>query len=163
MSSSGILCQQIAKHFRDVHFGGNWTWVSLKEHLAQVSRDEALQQVGDFNTIAALAYHIYYYVEVQLNVLEGGPLEGNDELSWNTPDFPDEVSWRRFLEESWAAVERAASLIETLPEQRLWEPFTAEKYGSYYRNLHGNIEHCHYHAGQIVLVRKALAARQTQI
>ena len=31
------LTAQIAKHFNDVHFGGNWTSVNLKETLADVT------------------------------------------------------------------------------------------------------------------------------
>jgi len=33
------LIEQIAKHFRDVYFGGNWTAVNLKDTLADVSWD----------------------------------------------------------------------------------------------------------------------------
>ena len=32
--------------------------------------------------------------------------------------------------------------------------FFHEKYGNYYRNLHGVIEHAHYHLGQIALIKK---------
>lgn len=147
---------QIAKHYREAHFGGNWTWVSLREHLDPVTQQQAVRKLEGFNTIAALAYHIHYYVKMQLRVLEGGPLEGNDELSWETPEFADEAGWRAFLEESWSNVEKAAALISSLPETRLWETFVDDKYGNYYRNLHGNIEHVHYHTGQIVLLRKMM-------
>ncbi len=44
--------------------------------------------------------------------------------------------------------------IEQLPESKLWETFSDEKYGNYYRNIHGIIEHIHYHLGQIVLIKK---------
>lgn len=56
-----------------------------------------------------------------------------------------------------AAAEAAARIIEQLPESQLWETFADEKYGNYYRNLHGAIEYAHYHLGQIVLVKKLLA------
>ncbi len=46
--------------------------------------------------------------------------------------------------------------IEQLPESKLWETFSDEKYGNYYRNIHGIIEHSHYHLGQIVLIKKIL-------
>jgi len=36
-----------------------------------------------------------------------------------------------------------------------------EKYGNYYRNFHGIIEHCHYHLGQIVLIKKMLLSGKT--
>jgi len=47
-------------------------------------------------------------------------------------------------------------LIEQLPEAKLGEIFSEEKYGTYYRNIHGIIEHTHYHLGQIVLIKKIL-------
>jgi len=47
-------------------------------------------------------------------------------------------------------------LIEQLPETKLGETFSDEKYGTYYRNLHGIIEHNHYHVGQIVIIKKLL-------
>jgi len=43
-----------------------------------------------------------------------------------------------------------------MPENQLWTPFTEEKYGSYFRNLIGMIEHSHYHLGQIVLCKRLL-------
>jgi len=58
------------------------------------------------------------------------------------------------LSKMWADAESFAGLIEELSEERLWEPFSEEKYGIYYRNIHGIIEHSHYHLGQIVLIKK---------
>ena len=37
-----------------------------------------------------------------------------------------------------------------------------EKYGTYYRNFHGLIEHAHYHLGQIVLIKKLVAASKAE-
>jgi hypothetical protein len=58
------LTAQIAKHFNSVHFGGNWTAVNLKEALTDVDWQQATTKVHSFNTIAALVYHINYYVSV---------------------------------------------------------------------------------------------------
>jgi hypothetical protein len=46
--------------------------------------------------------------------------------------------------------------VEQLPSIQLWETFTDEKYGTYYSNLQGIIEHIHYHLGQIVVIKKIL-------
>jgi len=46
-----------------------------------------------------------------------------------------------------------ASLVEQLPQSKLSEIFAEEKYGNYYQNIHGIIEHSHYHIGQIVLIK----------
>jgi hypothetical protein len=62
-----------------------------------------------------------------------------------------------FQEEVWSAARRMATLVEALPEAQLWEDFGDPKYGNYYRNIQGIIEHCHYHLGQIALVKKLVA------
>jgi len=58
------LTRQIAKHFREIHFGGNWTCSNLREHLSGVTWQQATTQVHGLNTIATLAYHINYFVSV---------------------------------------------------------------------------------------------------
>jgi hypothetical protein len=150
------LTQQIAQHFRAVHFGGNWTVSNLKEHLADVTWQEAITKVHSFNTIATLAFHTNYYVGIQLQVLQGGPLEGKDIYSFDHPPINSQEDWQKLLDKIWAEAERLAAQIEALPEPRLWEDFGDKKYGNYYRNLHGIIEHTHYHLGQIVLIKKMI-------
>ena len=149
---------QIAKHFREVHFGVNWTWSNLRDNLADVTWEQATTQVHGLNTIAALVFHIHYFVGVTLKVLQGGPLEGSDKYSFDLPPIQSQEDWDNLLAQVWADAETYASLIEQLPEEQLWEVFSQEKYGNYYRNLHGIIEHTHYHLGQIAVIKKILQA-----
>ena len=150
------LTAQIAKQLRDVHFGGNWTDVNLKDNLADVSWQQATTKVYSFNTIAALVYHMNYYVTAVLKVLEGGPLNAHDKYSFDLPAILSQEDWEKLLTKIWTDAENVASLIEQLPENKLGETFSDEKYGNYYRNIHGVIEHTHYHLGQIVLIKKIL-------
>ena len=153
------LSVETAKHFRDVHFGGNWTSVSLKETLADVSRQQAVTKVHSFNTIAVLVYHTNYYVSAVLKVLQGEALNASDTFSFDLPPIQSETDWKNLLNKTWADAERFASLLEQLPESRFGEVFTDKKYGTYYRNMHGIIEHIHYHLGQIVVIKKLIAAQ----
>ena len=150
------LTAQIAKHFREVCFGGNWTSSNLKDNLADVSWQQATTQVYSFNTIATLVYHMNYYVSAVLKVLQGGPLDARDKYSFDHPPILSREDWKKMLDRIWTDSENFAGLTEKLPENRLWEDFTDKKYGNYYRNLHGIIEHFHYHLGQIVLIKKIL-------
>ncbi|MBC7948516.1 MAG: DUF1572 domain-containing protein [Chitinophagaceae bacterium] len=150
------LTQNIAKHFREVHFGGNWTSSNLRDQLADVTWVQATTQVSTLNTIATLVYHSNYYVGVVLKVLRGGPLVGKDSDSFAHPPINSQDDWEGFLARVWREAEEFAQQVEKLPESRLWEDFTDSKYGNYYRNLHGIIEHMHYHLGQIVLVKKMI-------
>ena len=52
------LPEQIAKHLREVYFGGNWTASSFKENLADVTWQQAVRQVDSFHPIATLVFHI---------------------------------------------------------------------------------------------------------
>ena len=56
------LRKQIARQFREVYFGGNWTSVNLKETLADVNWQQAARKVYSFNNLARLVYHMNYYV-----------------------------------------------------------------------------------------------------
>jgi len=150
------LTAQIAKHFREVHFGGNWTSSNLKDHLADVTWQQATTQVYSINPIATLVYHINYYVSAILKVLRGEPLDAHDKYSFDLPPILSQEDWEKLLDKTWTDAEDFAILVEQLPESKLGENFSDEKYGSYYRNIHGVIEHTHYHLGQIVLIKKIL-------
>ncbi len=146
--------QQLAAHFRQLCYGGNWTWVNLKDTLKDISWEQAITKVQDFNTIAVLVYHIGYYVSVQLKVLKGGNLEGTDKDSFNCPPVQSAADWEALLSKTWQEADEYAALVEQLPDQQLEEIFVMEKYGNWYRNLMGLIEHAHYHLGQIVILKK---------
>lgn len=150
------LIQQIAKHFRDVYFGGNWTTVNLKDSLADISWQQAITRVYDLNSIAALVFHINYYVNPVLKVLQGEPLNASDKFSFDLHPITSAYEWQKLVTKVLTEAELFAEQIEKLDETKLFEDFIDGKYGSYYRNLHGIIEHTHYHLGQIILIKKIL-------
>lgn len=150
------LTKHIAKHFRDVFFGGNWTDVNLKDTLSDINREQAIKKIDSFNTIAGLVFHIDYFVDAVLKVLQGGPLDAHDKYSFDLPPLIEEAEWEELKNKLFFDAEVFAGLVEKLPEHKLWEDFTDPKYGSYYKNIHGIIEHTHYHLGQIVLIKKIL-------
>lgn len=149
--------EHIAKHFREIYFGGNWTSVSLRESLADVDWQQATAKLGAVNTIASLVYHTNYYVRAVSRVLRGEPLSAKDAYSFDCPPISSEADWQKLLATTWDDGQTLAALIQKLPAATLEQYFTDEKYGSYYRNLHGVIEHTHYHVGQIVLIKKLLS------
>ena len=147
---------QIAKHLREVYFGGNWTSSNLKDILSDTTWEQATTRIYDLNTIATLFNHLTYYVGKVSNVLQGEPLNAKDAHSFEHPTIQSQADWEKILTQAWTDAEVFATLIEQLPEPILWEDFTDKKYGIYYRNLHGIIEHIHYHLGQIVVIKKIL-------
>jgi len=153
------LTQHIAKHFREVHFGGNWTCSNLKDNLSDVTWKEATTKFENFNTIATLVFHVNYFVSAVLKVLQGNELNANDKFSFDVPDIQSEKEWNELVNKCLNDAEAFAVLVEKLQDEKMWEVFTDEKYGIYYRNLHGIIEHTHYHLGQIAIMKKLIRTK----
>ena len=148
------VAEQIAKQLRAVYVGGNWTGVNLKDTLKDVTWPQATTKVYSFNTIVTLLYHTNYYIDAVTKVLHGEPLNAKDEYSFIHPPVQSKEDWENLLNKTFADAEAFACLIEQLPESKLGNTMADEKYGNYYRNLTGIIEHLHYHLGQMVLVKK---------
>jgi len=149
---------QIAKHFREVHTGGNWTWVNLKDTLEGINWQQATTKVHSFNTIATLVFHINYYTSVVLKVLNGAPLDASDKFSFDLPPITCEEDWQQLKDKTFSEAEQFATRLEALPDDTLWQDFFEGKYGNYFRNMLGIIEHTHYHLGQITLLKKLVTA-----
>ncbi len=151
--------QQLAAHIRQVHFGGNWTSVNLKDTLEDVTLEQAISKPEGFNSIAALVFHMNYFFSVVRRVLKGGLLEGNDRFSFDLPPMKTQKEWEMLVAKMLEEAEEVASLVEELPAERLGQVFRNEKYGTYHRNLLGLVEHTHYHLGQVVIIKKIIQTR----
>jgi len=154
------LNAQISKHLKDVYFGGNWTSVNFKDTLADITWQQATTKVYQLNTIATLVYHCGYYLSALYRVLHGEPLNAKDEYSFNLPSVQSQRDWENLLEKTFADAAHCARLIKELPERKLNDDFTDRKFGSYYRNMAGIIEHSHYHLGQIVIIKKIILSER---
>jgi uncharacterized damage-inducible protein DinB len=153
------ITAQIASHLRQVHEGGNWTSVNLIDTLKDVDWKMATTKIEGFNTIAGLVYHMHYYVREMIPVLQGQPLTAHDALSYDVSAISQSENWTNLVNKTIASARTLALLIEAMPDDRLSSIFDQEKYGTFHRNLWGVIEHSHYHLGQIVLLKKWLAAQ----
>ncbi len=154
--------KQLADRLREVLLNGTWiARTNFKAQITATSWEEAIQKVNQLNTIAALTYHINYYLAGLLPVFDGGKLEIRDKFSFNLPEIRSEEDWNKLVREFLANSERFINKVEEMDDAILDKPFVHEKYGSYQRNLEGVIEHSYYHLGQVSLIRKLIA--QTSI
>jgi uncharacterized damage-inducible protein DinB len=148
---------QIAKQFREVYLDGDWVvGTNLKAQLSDVTWEQATTKIGSLNTIAALVFHLDYYVAGVLNVLEGGSLDIRDKYSFDLPPIESEEDWEKLRKKMVKDTEKVAKAVEQMPPEKLTADFVDKKYGNYERNIHVMIEHGYYHLGQIVLIKKML-------
>ena len=153
----GVL---IANRLREVLLNGHWIAnTNFKEQLSGVTWEQSTQSVGSLNTIAALTFHVNYYLEGLLQVLKGGKLEISDQYSFALPPIHAEKEWNKLVNDLLSNAEKFANQVEKFSDDMLDKPFADEKYGTYLRNIEGVIEHSYYHLGQISLIRKMIASR----
>jgi Protein of unknown function (DUF1572) len=149
------LTKEIARHLREIHFGGNWTGPSFKDSLSGVTWEQAATQIYSCNSIAILVYHMNFYLNVVSLRLQDKSVEFKHRDGFEGSPITSEQEWRDLLQKTWTDAEDFANLIEQFPEHKLWENISDEQ-GNYYKNIHGVVEHNHYHLGQIVLLKKIL-------
>ena len=147
----------IANRLREVLLNGRWIAnTNYKAQIESLTWQQATQQVENLNTIAALTFHIDYYLGGILTVFDGGGLEIRDKYSFDLPPIKSEADWRKLVERFLTNAEKFAKQVEQMTDEKLEETFVDEKYGTYLRNIEGVIEHAYYHLGQISLIKKMI-------
>lgn len=147
----------MANRLREVFLDGKWiASTNYKEQIQGITRQEATLQVSDLNSIAALVFHVNYYIAGLLNVLNGRKLEISDKFSFRMPEIKSEHDWAQLVSAFLTNSDAFANKVERMEDHVLDQPFVNPRYGSYLRNIEGVIEHGYYHLGQIVLIRKLI-------
>ena len=154
----------IAKQFKEVLLDGDWVAATnYKTQLLNLSWNQAITKVGTLNTIAAITFHINYYIAGILNVFKNGKLEIRDRYSFDMPPIKSQEDWKKLVNKLLSNAEEFVKVLEQMPDEKLEEVFVEEKYGNYHRNIDALIEHSFYHLGQIVLIKKMLLQRDKNI
>ncbi len=147
----------MANRLREVLLNGHWIAnTNYKEQIIDLNWQQATQRIADLNTIAALTYHINYYLDGLLNAFENGKLEISDRYSFELPPITSEKGWNELVAKFLANAERFANKVERMEDDTFDRIFIDEKYGTYLRNIEGVIEHSYYHLGQITLIKKLI-------
>lgn len=148
----------IANRLREVLLNGQWIAnTNFKEQILSLNWKQATQKVGELNTIAAITFHINYYLKGMLHVFNGGELNISDKYSFDLPEIHSEMDWKIQVDDFLNNSEKFVEQVEQLPDNLLDQPFVDEKYGSYLRNIEGVIEHSYYHLGQVSLLKKIIS------
>jgi hypothetical protein len=151
------LAQTLSARFKEVIFDGTWVAnTNYYNELHKLDWQTATQKIADCNTIALLAQHIHYYVKGVGYAFEQGRLTISDKYSFDFAPITNQAAWETFLQRFWEDAAQLAEHFSQLEQKQLLQTFIQEEYGSYLRNIEGMIEHCYYHLGQIVLLKKMI-------
>lgn len=154
MSETSRIADQINRSL----VGEAWHGPAVFEPLEGITaRQAAAHPLENTHSIWELVIHLAVWAEETRDRYHGG---GRDRL---TPeqDFPglpepsDEAAWEAAKKRLLAAHESWCVELGKIDPSHLYPP-QREKFPSLYVILHGLVAHNLYHAGQIVLIKKAL-------
>lgn len=151
----------LANRLREIFLNGHWIAnTNYKEQIQNVDWQQATKKIEHLNTIAALTYHINYYVAGLLEAFESGQLKIKDKFSFDLPPINDESDWNTLVTNFLKNTEQFATTVEHMKDNDFDAPFIDETYGTLLRNIEGVIEHSYYHLGQIALLKKMIEHKQ---
>lgn len=151
------LNEYLTNRLKEVFTEGKWVvGTNFKEQIIDLDWNHAIKKIDDFNTIADLTFHIHYYIAGVAKVLEGGTLDIKDKFSFDSPPINSEQDWKNLVNKFCSDSKRFINLVENMTDEKLLSDFVNKKYGTYYRNIDVMIEHCYYHLGQIILIKKRI-------
>lgn len=154
---------QLAGRLEEVLLNGNWIAnTNCKSRIQPLDWKQATQKIGSLNSMAALTFHLKYYLAGIANVFRGGELEIRDKYSFDMPAITTEKDWENLKKEFIHTAEAFIEEVLQLTESQLDEVFVDAKYGTVVRNIEGVIEHSYYHLGQMSLIIKLLHAAEPQ-
>lgn len=149
----------IAEQLRRAFNGSAWHGPAVLELVNDVDAETAAAcPIADAHSIWELLLHIAVWDQAGLVRLSGKKWqpEGTDNFPL-VPSKPTQAAWRKAIARTKKTHEKLVKTVAALPESRLRERVPGKRY-DFYHMLHGIAQHELYHAGQIVLLKKAAQA-----
>jgi uncharacterized damage-inducible protein DinB len=150
--------ERISDQLKRAFEGEAWHGPSVREVLATTTCGQAAKRpIPDAHTIWEIVVHMSVWEAVVRRRLLGETITNlAPEEDWPAVTNVTEPAWRKTLEELEKSHLQTKQAIAQLTDERLAETVPGKGY-TVYVMLHGVIQHDLYHAGQIALLRKALA------
>ena len=136
--------------------GEAWHGPSLREALEGVSAEvAAAKPLASAHSIWEIVHHLAAWNSAIRGRIGGERVDTPAEGDWPPVGDVSEAAWRRALEWLDDGSHQVLEATRRVMDSRLDEPLTEGGETSAYLTLHGYVQHVLYHAGQIVLLKKA--------
>lgn len=150
--------ERVLDQLERAYKGNAWHGPSVLEALAGVTAEQAAAHpLPGAHSIWELTHHIAVWENVGRRRLEGdrAEIDISSPEDWPPADDTGDAAWERARASLDRTHQALRESIARLDESHLDEPILAGL-STAYVTLHGVIQHDLYHAGQIVLLKKAL-------
>jgi uncharacterized damage-inducible protein DinB len=140
--------------------GDAWHGPSLMSLLDGISAEDASKHaVRGAHSIWELVHHLGAWNAIVQHRLQGQDVDVTSERDWPPVWEVSEAAWKRALENLSESHARLRSAVAGIKDEQLdlMDQKTSGPNTSRYVVVHGVIQHDLYHAGQIAVLRKAIA------
>ena len=153
--------ERISDQFRRAFDGEAWHGPSVLSLLEGVTAEQAAAHpIAGAHSIWELTLHIAAWESACRRRLQGDRAQLSDEEDFPRIEDMSEEAWVATKKDLRAGHQALLGAIATLDESRLDRPIIEDEtvsFSSVYVTLHGGVQHDLYHAGQIAILKKALA------
>jgi uncharacterized damage-inducible protein DinB len=139
--------------------GEAWHGPSVLELLAGVSAEQAASHpIAGAHSIWELVLHLSTDYDLVLRRMAGDGRPITTGEGWPACPAPTEENWRHTVQDLESSNRKLRQAVLDFPAERLDEPLVSEVSYTAYTQFIGVTQHHSYHAGQIALLKRALAA-----
>jgi uncharacterized damage-inducible protein DinB len=143
--------------------GEAWHGPSLREALDGVTAEDAARYpIPGAHSIWELVLHLAGTYSLVLRRLNGHATDLSPEEDWPTVDAPTAANWSAALNVLRSLNQQLRAAVQRFNEDSLDHLLGSAKYSAYSQFI-GVSQHDLYHAGQIVLLRRALRAAASPV
>jgi uncharacterized damage-inducible protein DinB len=143
--------------------GGAWHGPSVLESLEGVSAEAAnAHPIAGAHSIWELVLHLCATYRLVLRRLDGDARQLTPEEDWPPVASPAPADWQAAVDILRDLNEKLRLAVRRFDPQRLDEPLVPEPPYTAYAQFIGITQHDLYHAGQIVLLRRALTTASSR-
>ena len=154
--------QRIVDQMNRAFSGEAWPGPAVMKLLEGITAEDAAKYpAAGAHSIWELVNHIAAWNMIVRRRAAGEAVEVSPELDWPPVEETTEDDWHRTLENLKDSRARLRRVVELLADEKLGEIVPGKDH-SLYVMLHGLIQHDLYHAGQIAVLKKALAGAARQ-
>lgn len=151
------IAKTLADSLSEVLLDGKWvTGTNIKDEIKDLDWKTATASINSLNSIADLTFHMDYYLAGVLQVFEGGELEIRDKFSFDYQPIESQKEWEQLIDKFCSDAEKFVKAVANMSNEDLDQDFVKKEYRNYFRNIMLMSEHCYYHLGQIMLIKKML-------
>jgi hypothetical protein len=155
------LTTAIAQHVTEAAEGVNWTEVDLKNVLSDISFEEAVTKtIASPNSIAEIVYHLNYYnnrLLARVNGINNAPDEAN---GFDMPALQNEEEWNALRANNILSARTLADAVGKIDDDKIFD-LNPANHQTFYKNLHGCVEHVYYHLGQIFILKNLIRTNRS--